>query len=87
MGPQTMGNVSSIIAQLKAERDKVAKQLWGMDAALRAFAGVYGGATNGTRQISTVGRKRITAAQRAGWATSRKPIIESLNIERKTDTA
>jgi len=66
-----MGNVSSIIAQLKAERDKVARQLWGMDAALRAFAGVYGRATSGKRQISTAGRKRIAAAQRARWAKSR----------------
>jgi hypothetical protein len=36
-----MADVSSIVKQLKAERDRVAKQLSGMDAALRAFAGVY----------------------------------------------
>jgi hypothetical protein len=33
-----MTNVSSIVRQLKKERDRVAKQLSGMDAALRAFA-------------------------------------------------
>jgi hypothetical protein len=51
--------------QLKTERDRVAKQLSGMDAGLRAFATVYGGSTDGKRQISAPGRKRIAAAQRA----------------------
>ena len=36
-----MGNVSSIVKQLKKERDRIVKQLSGMDAALTAFAGVY----------------------------------------------
>jgi hypothetical protein len=66
-----MENVSSIIAQLKQERDRVARQLSGMNAALTAFAGVYGGSTNGKRQISAAGRKRIAAAQRARWAKVR----------------
>ena len=35
--------VSSIIEQLKKERDRVEKQLSGLNAALTAFAGVYGG--------------------------------------------
>ena len=38
-----MANLSSIMKQLRKERDRVEKQLSGMDAALRAFAGVYGG--------------------------------------------
>ncbi len=67
-----MGNVSSILKQLKQERDRVAKQLSGMDAALRAFAGVYSGTTTGKRQISAAGRKRIAAAQRARWAKARR---------------
>ena len=66
-----MPNLSSLVKQLKKERDRVAKQLFGMDAALRAFAGVYSGATNGKRQISAAGRKRIAAAQRARWAKVR----------------
>lgn len=70
--PQTMRNVSSILKQLKAERDRVAKQLSGLNAALTAFANVYGGsAINGKRQISAAGRKRIAAAQRARWAKVR----------------
>ena len=67
-----MRNVSSILKQLKAERDRVAKQLSGLNAALTAFANVYGGsAINGKRQISAAGRKRIAAAQRARWAKVR----------------
>jgi hypothetical protein len=64
-----MANVSSIIGQLKKERDRVERQLTGLNAALRAFAGVYSG--NGKRQISAAGRNRIAAAQRARWAKVR----------------
>jgi hypothetical protein len=74
-----MPNVSSIIGQLKKERDRVETQLTGINAALTAFVGVYSGsATNGKRQISTAGRKRIAAAQRARWAKVRekaKPVV------------
>jgi len=35
-----MANVSSIIAPLRHERDRVEKQLSGLNAALTAFAGV-----------------------------------------------
>ena len=38
-----MANVSSIIGQLKKERDRVEKQLSGLNAALMAFANMYGG--------------------------------------------
>jgi hypothetical protein len=64
-----MADVSSILRQLKTERDRVEKQLSGLNAALTAFAGVYSGsAINGKRHISAAGRKRIAAAQRARWA-------------------
>jgi hypothetical protein len=67
-----MVDVSSIVKQLKKERDRVVKQLSGMDAALTAFAGVYSAsARNGKQQISAAGRKRIAAAQRARWAKVR----------------
>ena len=64
-----MAEVSSIIAQLKVERDRVMQQLSGLNAALTAFAGVYVG--NGRRPISAAGRRRIAAAQRARWAKIR----------------
>jgi hypothetical protein len=63
-----MANVS-LVEQLKKERDRIAKQLSGLNAAITAFAGVYSG--NGKRQISAAGKKRIAAAQRARWAKVR----------------
>ena len=36
-----MENLSSIVGQLKKERDRVQQQLVGLNAALAAFAGVY----------------------------------------------
>jgi hypothetical protein len=66
-----MADVSSLVGQLKQQRDRVAKQLSGLNAALTAFAGAYGGASQGKRQISAAGRKRIAAAQKARWAKVR----------------
>lgn len=70
-----MGNVSLIVKQLKKERDRVDKQLSGLNAALAAFVGTYYGAkptpTRKRRKISAAGRKRIAAAQRARWAKIR----------------
>jgi hypothetical protein len=63
---------SSIVEQLKKERDKIEKQLSGLNAALAAFVGTYyGGKAKPTRKkrtMSAAGRKRIAAAQRARWA-------------------
>jgi len=59
-----------IIAQLKAERDKAARQVNALDIAIRALSGVN--STRGTieprRRISAAGRARIAAAARARWA-------------------
>jgi hypothetical protein len=68
-----MANVSSILKQLKAERDRVEKQLTGLNAALTAFAGVYGGGepTRKRRKMSAKSRAKIAAAQRRRWAKFR----------------
>jgi hypothetical protein len=68
-----MGTVSSIVKQLKKERDRVERQLTGLNAALSAFAGVYAGSkpTRKRRTLSAAGRKRIAVAQRARWAKVR----------------
>jgi hypothetical protein len=68
-----MPNLSGLVKQLKRERDRVEKQLLGMDAALRAFAGVYGGTAKPKRrrQMSAKSRAKIAAAQRARWAKFR----------------
>ena len=69
-----MANVSSLIGQLKQERDRVAKQLTGLNAALTAFAGVYGGGKHSQkrRKMSAKSRAKIAAAQRRRWAKFRK---------------
>jgi hypothetical protein len=62
-----MANVSSIIEQLKKERDRVERQLSGLNAALTAFAGVYGGTVKPMRKrhkMSAKSRAQIAAAQR-----------------------
>jgi hypothetical protein len=69
-----MATINGIVKQLKKERDRVEKQLLGLNAALSAFAGVYAGKARSTRKkrtISAAGRKRIAAAQRARWAKIR----------------
>ena len=71
--PTHMENLSGIVKQLKKERDRIEKQLLGLNAALSAFAKVYTGTkpTRKKRTMSAAGRKRIAAAQRARWAKIR----------------
>jgi hypothetical protein len=68
-----MAGVSSIVKQLKTERDRVARQLTGLNAALAAFAGVYSGSKprGKRRKMSARSRAKIAAAQRARWAKFR----------------
>jgi len=58
--------------QLKKERDRVEMQLSGLNAALTAFAGVYGGKRIRKRKkMSAKSRAKIAAAQRRRWAKVR----------------
>jgi hypothetical protein len=67
-----MANLSSLVKQLKQERDRVETQLSGLNAALRAFAGVYGGkSSRKRRRMSAAARAKISAAQRRRWAKVR----------------
>ena len=74
-----MENLSSIVGQLKKERDRVQQQLSGLNAALAAFAGVYSnsggksapGPKRKRRQMSAKGRAAIRRAQKARWAKVR----------------
>jgi len=65
-----MVEMTGIVKLLTKERNQVARQLSGLNAAIAAFAGSYTG-TKPTRKISAAGRKRIAAAQRARWAKIR----------------
>ena len=65
---------SAIVKQLKTERDRVRKQLLGLEAALAAFAGVYRRTAKPKRKrrkMSAAARKKIAAAQRERWAKVR----------------
>jgi|HubBroStandDraft_1064217.scaffolds.fasta_scaffold953671_1 hypothetical protein len=65
-----MRNLSGIVGQLKKERDRAAKQLEGLNAAISAFAGVYGGKAKPSRKprkMSAKARAKIAAAQKARW--------------------
>jgi hypothetical protein len=72
----------NIVALVKAERDKVARQLNGLNVALAAFAGVYGGSDgakpSGRRKLSAKGLANIRAAQRARRAREKSASTVSL---------
>jgi hypothetical protein len=57
-------NLSSIVRQLKKERGRVEKQLSGLNAALTAFASVYGGSKPSRKRhmMSAKSRAKIAAA-------------------------
>jgi hypothetical protein len=71
-----MATVSGIVKQLKKERDRVERELSGLNAALSAFVGPYKGIkpTGKRKGMSAAARKKISIAQKARWAkTAAKP--------------
>ena len=67
-----MANLSGIVKQLKKERDRVRKQLLGLETALAAFASAYSGSKpSRRRKLSGKSRAKIAAAQRRRWAKVR----------------
>jgi hypothetical protein len=70
-----------IVALLKAERDKVARQLKGLNAALAVFAGTYTiGRSRQGRRMSAAARARISAAQKARWAKAKGRKVVSIKV-------
>jgi hypothetical protein len=65
--------ISALIKELKAEKDLMQRHLAGIDAALTAFAGVYGGSkpSRKRRKMSAASRAKIAAGQRRRWAKVR----------------
>src|SRR6266568_940670 len=77
-----------IISLLKAERDKVARQLNGLNAALAAFAGTYKtGSSRPRRKMSAAARARISAAQKARWAKTKGQKVVSIAPKRHISAA
>ena len=68
-----MPNLSLLVKQLKKERDRVERQLSGLNAALTAFASAYSGTKPSPkrRKMSAKSRAKIAAAQRRRWAKVR----------------
>jgi hypothetical protein len=62
-----MTQLDGAVRLLKAEHDRLTKQLRGISAALSAFGAAYGKRTT-VRKISAAGRARIAEAQRLRWA-------------------
>ena len=75
-----------IIAQLKAERDKAAQQVNALDTAIKALLNSTG-ATRGRRTMSAAARARISAAQRARWARTRRQKVVSIAPKRHISAA
>lgn len=66
-----MTKFSGVIRLLETERERLAKEIQAVTAALTAFGAVYKNGTGGRRQISSAVRARIAASQRARWAKVR----------------
>ena len=62
-------SMSDVVRQLKKERDRLNQQIQGISAALSAFGAVYSKSGSTTGGMSVAGRARISAAQKARWAT------------------
>ena len=65
-----MTQLDGAVRLLKAEHDRLTKQMRGISAALSAFGAVYGKRTK-VRKISAAGRARIAEAQRQRWAKAK----------------
>jgi len=63
-----MTNLSGVVHELKKERDRAAREVQRLDAALAALNGNSHGKRTGGGTLSAAARARIAAAQRARWA-------------------
>jgi hypothetical protein len=61
-----MGTLSTVVQQLRRERDRAQQEVQRLNAALAALGSVR---SNGTsRTMSAAGRRRISLTQKARWA-------------------
>jgi hypothetical protein len=69
-----MATLRQVLAQLHEQRKQLTSQLNGLDTAIQALSGLSGSGIQrrGRRHMSTAGRARIVAAQRARWARWKK---------------
>jgi hypothetical protein len=78
----------NIIELLKAERDKVARQLSGLDTAIRSLSGMNSTRVpHGPRKMSAAARARISSSQKARWARTRGQKVVSIAPKRRISAA
>jgi hypothetical protein len=86
-----MANLAGVVQQLRNQRDRAARALECLDAALAALNGGSYRRMGTRRTISAAGRSRIAAAQRARWAKARGHGRQKRNVvsvpKRKTMSA
>ena len=72
-----MGNLSSALQELRAERKQAQERVESIDQAISVIESLYGSGTvrqanQPTRIISQASRRKMARAQRARWAKARK---------------
>ncbi len=72
-----MGNLSSALQELRAERKQAQERVESIDQAISVIESLYGSGTvrqanQPTRIISQASRRKMAQAQRARWAKARK---------------
>lgn len=75
-----MANLAGVVQQLRKERDRAARTVEQLDAALAALAGVSGKGRRTGSRLSAAARARIAAAQRARWAKVRAKGEQKQNV-------
>lgn len=64
-------DIATVVRQLRSERDRAAKDVQRLGAAIAALEGGSNRVRTGKRDLSVSARARIAAAQRARWAKVR----------------
>jgi hypothetical protein len=75
-----MTNLAGVVQQLRKERDRAARTVEQLDAALAALDGVSRKRTGTRSRLSAAARARIAAAQRARWARVRRNAGQKQNV-------
>jgi hypothetical protein len=63
-----MGHLSTVVQQLKKERERVHKEVQRIDAALDALGSVNSNGSSRRYTMSAAARRKISLAQKARWA-------------------
>jgi hypothetical protein len=76
-----------ILALLKAERDKAARQVNALNTAIAALTGLNTRGSHGPRRMSASARAKISASQKARWARARGRKVVSMRLKPRISAA